>query len=104
MPGDMRPGTEWGMMWGLSGDVTLWVRFGGRPGLELKHNGGKKTKKCECVRVFDGVEEVGGGTRGQQGGRSPPPSLVGRGGAGSVSQPHSGMDPHSKEQTSTHCK
>lgn len=35
MPGDMRPGTEWGMMCGFSGDVTLWVLFGGRPGLEL---------------------------------------------------------------------
>ena len=45
MPGDMRPGTEWGMMWGLSGDVTLWVRFGGRPGLELKHNRGEKDEK-----------------------------------------------------------
>lgn len=22
-------------MWGFSGDVTLWVLFGGRPGLEL---------------------------------------------------------------------
>lgn len=36
MPGDMSPGTEWGMMWGFSGDVTLWVLFGGRPGLELQ--------------------------------------------------------------------
>lgn len=35
MPGDMRPGTEWGIMCGFSGDVTLWVLFGGRPGLEL---------------------------------------------------------------------
>lgn len=35
MPGDMRPGTEWGMMCGFSDEVTLWVLFGGRPGLEL---------------------------------------------------------------------
>ena len=37
MPGDMRPGTEWGMMWGFSDDVKHWLLFGGRPGLELKH-------------------------------------------------------------------
>lgn len=36
IPGDIRPGTEWGIMWGFSGDVTLWVLFGGLPGLELK--------------------------------------------------------------------
>lgn len=43
MPGDMRPGTEWGMMWGFSGEVTLWVLFGGRPGLELrKRRGGER--------------------------------------------------------------
>lgn len=35
-PEDMSPETEWGRMCGLSGDVTLWVLFGGRPGLELK--------------------------------------------------------------------
>lgn len=42
MPGDMRPGTECGMMWGFSGEVTLWVLFGGRPGLELEEEEGKK--------------------------------------------------------------
>lgn len=36
IPEDMSPETEWGRMCGLSGDVTLWVLFGGRPGLELK--------------------------------------------------------------------
>lgn len=45
MPGDMRPGTEWGMMWGFSGEVTLWVLFGGRPGLELVGR-----RKSEWVR------------------------------------------------------
>lgn len=47
MPGDMRPGTEWGMMWGFSGDVTLWVLFGGRPGLELKHEAEKEESVVE---------------------------------------------------------
>lgn len=47
MPGDMRPGTEWGMMWGFSGDVTLWVLFGGRPGLELKHSADKQENARE---------------------------------------------------------
>lgn len=47
MPGDMRPGTEWGMMWGFSGDVTLWVLFGGRPGLELKHQAEKEENTGE---------------------------------------------------------
>lgn len=32
----MSPETEWGRMWGLSGDAKLWVLLGGRPGLELK--------------------------------------------------------------------
>lgn len=45
MPGDMRPGTEWGMMWGFSGEVTLWVLFGGRPGLELRHTGQRRRRK-----------------------------------------------------------
>lgn len=47
MPGDMRPGTEWGMMWGFSGDVTLWVLFGGRPGLELKRRAERGKKSGE---------------------------------------------------------
>lgn len=46
MPGDMSPGTEWGMMWGFSGDVTLWVLFGGRPGLELQ----TEERKVQLVR------------------------------------------------------
>lgn len=58
MPGDMRPGTEWGMMWGFSGDVTLWVLFGGRPGLELKH-----TEEGER-RAGDWQEGGGGGGGG----------------------------------------
>lgn len=45
MPGDMRPGTEWGMMWGFSGEVTLWVLFGGRPGLELRHTGQRRGRR-----------------------------------------------------------
>lgn len=63
MPGDMRPGTEWGMMWGFSGDVTLWVLFGGRPGLELKHRAGRRRR----TRVSD-EEEIGRGRRGGVGG------------------------------------
>lgn len=48
MPGDMRPGTEWGMMCGFSGDVTLWVLFGGRPGLELVGRGrSERVRRCE---------------------------------------------------------
>lgn len=35
IPGDISPGTVCGMMWEFSGDVTLWDRFGGLPGLEL---------------------------------------------------------------------
>lgn len=35
IPGDKRPGTAWGMMREFSGNVTLSVRFGGLPGLEL---------------------------------------------------------------------
>lgn len=69
MPGDMSPGTEWGMMWGFSGDVTLWVLFGGRPGLELKHTG----QSIRRTWVRD-VEETGRGRRG----------CVGGGGGGAV--------------------
>lgn len=57
MPGDMRPGTEWGIMWGFSGDVTLWVLFGGRPGLELKHG----AEKEENVGERRGGRLAGGG-------------------------------------------
>lgn len=53
MPGDMSPGTEWGMMWGFSVDVTLWVLFGGRPGLELQ-------QQAEEERVGGGEEGVRG--------------------------------------------
>lgn len=62
MPGDMRPGTEWGMMWGFSGDVTLWVRFGGRPGLELKQRA--KTRRKTPVSDKRRLAEWGGGGRG----------------------------------------
>lgn len=57
MPGDMRPGTEWGMMWGFSGEVTLWVLFGGRPGLELRHEERGKKEEGETWRLV----VVGGG-------------------------------------------
>lgn len=62
MPGDMRPGTEWGMMWGFSGDVTLWVRFGGRPGLELKRRArtGRKTRVSDKRRLAEWGEVVVG--------------------------------------------
>lgn len=36
IPGDIKPGTLWGIMWGFSGEVTLCVLLGGLPGLELK--------------------------------------------------------------------
>lgn len=36
IPGDIKPGTLWGIIWGFSGEVTLWVLLGGLPGLELK--------------------------------------------------------------------
>lgn len=61
MPGDMRPGTEWGMMWGFSGEVTLWVLFGGRPGLELVGR-----RKSEWVRRRE--RWGGGGERWGRGG------------------------------------
>lgn len=59
MPGDMRPGTEWGMMWGFSGDVTLWVLFGGRPGLELKHSAQQEENVDERLAEGGGVEWSG---------------------------------------------
>lgn len=52
MPGDMRPGTEWGMMWGFSGEVTLWVLFGGRPGLELEEKWGGGDRKTLGKETF----------------------------------------------------
>lgn len=55
MPGDMSPGTEWGMMWGFSGDVTLWVLFGGRPGLELQQE-----KQEQVERRGGGWQREGG--------------------------------------------
>lgn len=56
MPGDIRPGTEWGMMCGFSGDVTLWVLFGGRPGLELVGRKRRKwVRQCERWRGGRGV-------------------------------------------------
>lgn len=36
IPGDIKPGTLWGIICGFSGDVTLCVLLGGLPGLELK--------------------------------------------------------------------
>lgn len=66
MPGDMRPGTEWGMMCGFSGDVTLWVLFGGRPGLELVGR-----RRCEQVmRRVRRREWCSGGGYGGAGGVS----------------------------------
>lgn len=41
IPGDIRPGTECGMIWEFSGEVTLWVLLGGLPGLELKQTNKK---------------------------------------------------------------
>ncbi|CAB1459072.1 unnamed protein product [Pleuronectes platessa] len=58
MPGDMRPGTEWGMMWGFSDDVKLWVLFGGRPGLELKEREEEKEGE-RGVEISSGVGRVG---------------------------------------------
>lgn len=65
IPGDMRPGTEWGIMWGFSGDVTLWVLLGGLPGLELKQ------KKNE-----DGGEEVNTTEEEEKGGKESRERLV----------------------------
>lgn len=47
IPGDIRPGTECGMIWEFSGEVTLWVLLGGLPGLELKQTN-KKFLQLSC--------------------------------------------------------